>query len=60
MIINYNEMEQKVINIEILSGVWVIGILFTNGFLQLTGNKIFWSIFIWAYYLGQHLGGFIL
>ncbi len=47
-------MEQKV-NIEILSGAWVIGILFTYGFLQLTGSNIFWSIFIWSYYLGQRL-----
>ena len=42
-----------------ISAFWLAGILFTNGYLNLSGIKILWSIFLWAYYLGQKLGGII-
>ena len=43
--------------IEVMSGFWAAGWLFTWGFANLSGAKIFWAVFIWAYYLGQQLGG---
>jgi hypothetical protein len=45
------------ISIEIMSGFWFCGWLFTWGYLQLSGLKILAAIIIWAYYLGQSLGG---
>ena len=45
------------VHVEIFSGAWFCGWLFTWGYLGLTGIKIFYAAFIWAYYLGQALGG---
>ena len=35
--------------------VWFIGWLFTIGFAQLAGWRIFFALFIWPYYLGGTL-----
>ncbi len=47
------------IKVEVMSGFWFCGWLFTWGFVKLTGWKIVWSIVIWAYYLGEYLRGVI-
>lgn len=33
---------------------WISAWLFNWGFLNLTGWKIFFALFIWPYYLGVH------
>ena len=50
--------EDNSTSISLFGGFWTAGWLFSWGFLGLTGWKVVWAIFIWAYYLGSKLGGF--
>ena len=52
---NEDENEGISINIGIGVGIWLAIWLFTVGYVKLTGIKIFYAFFIWAYYLGQYL-----
>lgn len=54
-----DKMGDKV-NIEIFSGLWFFGWLFTWGYVGLTSWKVVWAIVIWAYYLGDFLKGVIV
>ncbi len=49
----------KSITVQLFSGSWIVGWLFTWGYAGLTGWKAFWALFIWAYYLGQYMGALI-
>ncbi len=44
------------VNVEVLTGFWLAGWMFTWGYLKLVGEQIFYAFFIWAYYLGRALG----
>ncbi|HTV64642.1 MAG TPA: hypothetical protein VMD98_03510 [Bryocella sp.] len=44
----------KVEHHSFMGGLWVLGWLFTIGFLHLGFPKAVFAILIWAYYLGVH------
>jgi hypothetical protein len=49
------DMEKiKVEHHSFTGGFWVLGWLFTIGFLHLGFPKAIFAILIWAYYLGEH------
>ena len=54
----YNYPMVKIEKHSIMGGVWLIGWLFTVGFLHLS----FWSgvaaIIIWPYFIGANMSGF--
>ncbi len=37
--------------------VWIVGWLFSIGFLQLSFFKGFLALFLWPYFLGVHFAG---
>jgi hypothetical protein len=45
----------KVQNADITGPLWIIGWLFTLGFLQLTFWKGVLALLIWPYYIGEYL-----
>jgi hypothetical protein len=48
----------KVEHHSFMGGFWVLGWLFTLGFLHLGFPKAVFAILIWAYYLGEHFSHF--
>ncbi len=46
----------KVVNHSLSCGMWVIGWLFTIGFLHLAMPKALYALVLWPYYLGVALG----
>jgi hypothetical protein len=38
------------------AALWLIGWLFTIGFVHLTAKQALLGLIIWAYYLGKHMG----
>ncbi len=54
-------MEKIKIEHQTLSGgLWIIGWLFTIGFLQLSFGQAVLAIILWPYYLGVEFSGFFL
>ncbi len=47
----------KVENHSMSLGLWIMGWLFTIGFLSLSFGKGLLAIFIWPYYLGRFVAG---
>ncbi|MFZ2484452.1 MAG: hypothetical protein WAX80_02405 [Minisyncoccia bacterium] len=47
----------KVENHSISGGLWIIGWLFTIGFLKLTFSKGLLALILWPYYLGSFFAG---
>jgi uncharacterized membrane protein len=50
------ESKVKVVNNSICGGFWLVGWLFTLGFLKLAFWKGVLAILLWPYYLGVHFG----
>lgn len=50
---------KKVENSSTLGGVWIVGWLFTLGFLKLSFFKGILAIFVWPYYLGDYFSAMI-
>lgn len=46
----------KVENHSVSGGLWIMGWLFTIGFLGLSLGKGILAILLWPYYLGAHFG----
>jgi hypothetical protein len=38
------------------AALWLIGWLFTIGFVHLSAKQALLGLIIWAYYLGKHMG----
>ncbi len=51
--------EKKVEVAGIMGPIWVIGWLFTVGFLNLSFGKGFLAILLWPYYLGEFVSKFV-
>ncbi len=49
-------MERIRIENHTFSGLWIIGWLFTVGYLHLGVQQLIMAIIIWPYYLGAALG----
>lgn len=41
----------------LMGPLWMIGWLFTLGFVNLSFMKGLWALLVWPYYLGSALGG---
>lgn len=41
----------------VMAPVWVMGWLFTIGFVGLTWPRLLWAVVLWPYYLGRALAG---
>jgi hypothetical protein len=41
----------------VMGPIWIIGWLFTIGFVHLSFGKAFLGLVLWPYYLGKALGG---
>jgi len=58
MTILTNRIMSENIKLNLTSGLWTIGWLFTIGFLKLSFWKAILGIIIWPVFLGKQLGGF--
>ncbi len=47
----------KVENHSMAGGLWIIGWLFTVGFLDLALSRVVLGILLWPYYLGRFFAG---
>jgi hypothetical protein len=60
-LIQENKMsnEKTKVKVDVMGPIWIIGWLFTLGFLQLSFWKGLLAILIWPYYLGDYFSKFI-
>jgi hypothetical protein len=51
--------EKTKVKVDVMGPVWLIGWLFTLGFLQLSFWKGLLAIIVWPYYLGDYFSKFL-
>lgn len=50
-----NRVEGKLEVAGVMGPLWILGWLFTVGYVQLALPKALWAVVVWPYYLGQAL-----
>lgn len=48
--------DKTVVRVNTAGPIWLVGWLFTIGYVPLGSWKILWAIVLWPYYLGAALG----
>jgi hypothetical protein len=51
--------EKTKVKVDVMGPIWLIGWLFTLGFLQLSFWKGLLAIIVWPYYLGDYFSKFV-
>jgi hypothetical protein len=51
--------EKTKVKVDVMGPIWLIGWLFTLGFLQLSFWKGLLAIIVWPYYLGDYFSKFL-